>query len=247
MGGLRNLKVKNVYDDKLNVKSDGTTLEKGNKIRKFVIFPAMKQALEKYRDGEFGTVLSDKEYSLIPADARPGNKGNIKPYGEASIRRIIKNICKRAKVDGDHIHTHAFRKTVVVKLMNEGNTLDNVAKFIGHSSSAITAKHYWTPTQSHLIEAMNMSWLVGGTKTVSESTTDTTQMRKIVNHILEGLKAKKQLENAVSIMSEEQKNKMEELWNPECEEEITSEARNIIADIIKMNSTIGTSSYCSDD
>ena len=60
IGGLLNLKINSVYEDNLEVKKDGSTLEKGNKTQRFTIFLPLKQALKKYRDGEYGIALRKK-------------------------------------------------------------------------------------------------------------------------------------------------------------------------------------------
>jgi integrase/recombinase XerC len=253
LGGLLNLKIRNVYDSNLNVLSEGSTLEKGNKTRRFPIFPALKQALERYRDNEtYKDLLKDLDYYLIPKVIKKRSKfiGNKQKCGETTIRRIIKNICDRAGVYGDHTHPHAFRKTVVIKLMNEGNTLDSVAKFIGHSSSQITATHYWTPTQNDLIKNMNMAWLLGqkGESSVN-STHNTLQMKQITQLIMEGMIAKERLEHALSIMTHKQVLQMEEKWTTNSDDNVAQNTRNAIASILDMSSTISeiVSNYNNDN
>ena len=44
--------------------------------------------------------------------------------------------------------------------MKDGNTIDNVAKFIGHSNPLVTTRHYWVTTPAELVSSMNISWLV---------------------------------------------------------------------------------------
>lgn len=248
LGGLINIKIKDLYSDDMTVKNEGMTLEKKhNKIRRFVIFPALKQALEKYRDS-YGSIFTDKEYALFPKYDYVNKNymtGSINPINEQTIENIIKTICNRAGINGDHTHPHAIRKTVVINLMSEGNTLDSVAKFIGHSSSNVTAKHYWTPTQNDLIKTMNLSWLVGNSITdlsESSSSDNTNQMNKIATMIIEGVKAKKRLEHAVSLLSKEQLNKMESLWTDNVEEEVSALARSKINAIVKYAESLDTRS-----
>lgn len=248
IGGLLNLKVKDVYDDKLNVLSQGQTLEKYGKIRRFPIFPALKQALELYKNSEYKSYLTNPDFSLFPAYDRKCNQyiASKKSCCQETISKMIKSICKRAKVNGDHIHAHAFRKTVVVKLMSEGNTLDNVSKFIGHSNSSITARHYWTPTQSDLIKNMNMSWLLGGNynegsteyETRTLSTYNTEQIKKITQLIMEGMQAKERLEHALAIMNTRQKLAMEKKWTDKSNENVAQNTRTVISEILTAATTI---------
>lgn len=205
--------------------------------------------MEKYRDS-YKSIFTNNEYSLFPKYDYVNKNyltGSIEPINEQSIANMIKEICKRAGINGDHIHPHAIRKTVVINLMSEGNTLDSVAKFIGHSSSSVTAKHYWTPTQNDLIKTMNLSWLVGNSiNDLSESSSssgNTNQMNKIATMIIEGVKAKKRLEHAISLLSREQLNKMETMWNDDVEEEVSKLARSEINAIVTYADSLDTKSY----
>lgn len=246
IGGLLNMKVKDVYDKDLYIKEDGQTLEeKGNKIRKFKIFPALKQALEKYRDSNFGIVLKSPEHYIFCSYNKKSKTYTIPSLAKCTsgaIQHVVKNVCNRAGVTGSHVHTHAFRKTLVIKLMNEKNTIDDVSKFIGHSSSSITAKHYWTPTQNDLLRTMNLSWLISnnkdGTTSYDSSSFNTRQMKEIVSHIIEGLKAKERLIHAMSLMSQEQINNMNKLWTIEIEKQIAENARKEISKILNALNTL---------
>ncbi len=243
IGGLLNLKVKSVYDINLNVLQEGQTIEKGNKVRKFPIFPAMRQALELYKASNFGSVLSDPEYALFPARNKgSGNfKGSKISCGQTTIRRIIKKVCDKAGVRGDHVHTHAFRKTVVVKLMSDGNTLDNVAKFIGHSSSAITAKHYWTPTQEDLLKNMNISWMLtnrGADGELSESSINTIELQKITSALMEGFTAKRRLEHVMNVLNDVQRIEIESKWTQKDNEDVAEDTRKLISQIMNIAGTV---------
>lgn len=150
ISGLINLKISGVFDENFNILKVGQTLEKkNNKIRKFVIFHPLKQALENYKNSEkYGNSINNLDYSLFPQSIGSSKKisENKKSFSMGYLLRLIKNIFFRADITGHNAHSHAFRKTVVIKLMSEGNSLENVSKFIGHSSSVVTAKHYWVPT-----------------------------------------------------------------------------------------------------
>lgn len=158
--GVRNIKVKHLFDDNLNVKTNGETIEKGNKIRKFVIFPPLKHALEKYKT-EYKKLLCGPEYYLFPASF---NASYTKSIHATTIYDTVRKVCKRANITGHHIHAHALRKTVIVNLMKTGNHIDNVAKFIGHSCAEMTARHYWVATQDDLASNMNLSWFYRSSK-----------------------------------------------------------------------------------
>jgi len=43
--------------------------------------------------------------------------------------------------------------------MAQGNKLENVSKFIGHSSISTTEQYYWTTELENIIPTMNIPWL----------------------------------------------------------------------------------------
>lgn len=53
------------------------------------------------------------------------------------------------------MHAHAFRHTIVGQLMDAGNSMEVVSKFMGHKSSGVTNRHYWTVSVQELNERMN--------------------------------------------------------------------------------------------
>jgi integrase len=247
IGGLMNLKVGGVFDEIFNVLKVGQTIEKkNNKLRKFVIFHPLKQALENYKKSEkYGNSINNLEYSLFPQTVGKKIVPNKKPFSLGYLRRMVKDIFLRADITGHNAHTHAFRKTVVIKLMSEGNSLENVSKFIGHSSAAVTAKHYWVPTQQDLLKNMNMQWLLGENnlknlddKTLASISSKTIQLEKITSALMEGFMAKERLTHAITLMTPEQLETMDKLWSNESKMNVSKNVRNIIADIIDNITTI---------
>lgn len=245
VGGLLNTRVKNVYNSDLTVKEEGETLEKkGEKIRRFPIYLPLKQALEAYRDGDYSSVLDNENNYIFPVYNKKYKSYKIPSSTTVppsdSIDNLIKAVCKRAGIEGPHVHCHALRKTVTTKLMSAGNTLDHVSKFLGHSCSSITAKHYWVPTQEDLVKNMNMSWLLGngcanGTSTISSD--QTTVMQQFASHIFEGMKAKKQLEQLISLSSSNTLKKLDMMWTQEVSDDVFSQTRAILANITNMSTT----------
>lgn len=244
VGGLVNLKVGYVFNEKFEVKKEGHTLEKGNKTRKFTIFLPLRQALEKYKNGDYKDAVTDLNFALFPTwDKKTKSfKGCNKAVISGTINALVKTVCKRAGLSGTHIHSHAFRKTVVIKLMEEGNTLDNVSKFIGHSNPTITAKSYWVPTQEDLIKNMKMSWVLNlpdiKDESTEPSTYQTTQIQRITTIIMEGMKAKERLQHALDLMTPEQLRDMEKKWTSESSDNVCMNTKDAIKEILESSSTI---------
>jgi integrase len=250
-GGLQNLEVQGVFDENLNVLNDGWTVEKKlNKKRIFPIYPHLKQALEEYKNSKYGNVLSKPEFKLIPRKIVKDNKliGNVDEVGRNTIRGIITNLCDRAGIKGTHLHPHAFRKTLVIKLMEQGNSIDHVSKFIGHSNSSVTMQHYWVPTTQDLINSMNMEWLLGENNLKhnnndNSSTTNTLnkeQINKILETLLEGFKAQEQLKHSKELLNSEELITLEQKWTQESTDKVRDQALQTLKQIISMATNISS-------
>lgn len=174
IGGLVNIKMENIYDYQNNkLKYDGKTLERRNTHRYFSIsrneklVNAFNDYFEAYPD-----VLENAGYLF------PHKDTYNKPTSKSTIQKIIKIICKKCKIRSNLAHVHAFRKTVVVRLMKEENNLDKIATFIGHKSSATTFKHYWNPSGEDMFKDMNIPWIAKPKIGIQLS-----DIKKIDNHV----------------------------------------------------------------
>lgn len=61
-------------------------------------------------------------------------------FGRTTIRRIITSGCEKAKID--FFHFHQLRSTESTLLYNLGIPLEDISKYLGHSSTTITSKYY---------------------------------------------------------------------------------------------------------
>jgi site-specific recombinase XerD len=260
-GGVLKLRVRNLFDKDGNVLDNGTALEKGGHTRNFVIFPVLKQALEEYRK-EKAKLLDHLDCFIFPSRNK---RSTVAPMQATWLNDMFKAVCVRAGVSGEHVHLHACRKTVVVKLMKDGNTLENVSKFIGHKNPAVTASHYWVTTPNELVASMNISWLVGpvvcrqksfdeNNKNFDANTQDhnsgasgpsPAQIERIATSIAEGFKAQERLTHAVSLMTPQQLEKMELLWTEESRNNVALKTRNVMIAIAQTGTYMTGSSFIS--
>jgi len=53
------------------------------------------------------------------------------------------------------VHAHAFRHTIVGRLMNAGTSLEVVSKYMEHKSLDTTSTHYWVANVQELHETLD--------------------------------------------------------------------------------------------
>jgi integrase len=153
VGGLANIKINNVYDKKTKeIKDMGSTIEKGSKIRKFPIFELVKSHLQNWIDNNHAI---ETEYLF------PHKNDHNKPKTTMFFQQLFKNIAKKAGYEGEEIHIHSARHSVAHNLMEAGNKLEDIGKFLGHSNPATTAKFYTKLSAEENIKKMNTACIGG--------------------------------------------------------------------------------------
>lgn len=153
VGGLCNIKRKDVYDSNTNtVKDYGSTIEKGNKIRRFPIFGMVKEPLLKYIND---THMIQSDYLFFNERDHKRNKNT------SYFQNLFKKIAKRAGHEGSEIHIHACRHSVARNLLETGNNMEDIGKYLGHSNPATTAKFYANLSIKETVDRMNMTSLGG--------------------------------------------------------------------------------------
>lgn len=108
--------------------------EKNSDVRALVPSPDLRAALRTY-------VL---ERGSVGGDALlfPGRRSDREPAG-STARSMLRTLCRRAGFT--HVFSpHQFRHFVVNELMKRGNRLECVSKWLGHRSTTVTYRHYWT-------------------------------------------------------------------------------------------------------
>jgi integrase len=138
-GALRVLRVNEAFDDKMDVLPVGKAKEKLGRTRTFYMSEKLKKALLDYKES-YLHLLQQPDNFIFPCQFRASNKRSCSIEG---ITKMVKEVCDRAGVSGDYVHTHAFRKTVVNNMVNSGNTIERASHFIGNATTMATDKHYW--------------------------------------------------------------------------------------------------------
>lgn len=140
LGAICNLKYTDIIENN-TPKHICKVLEKGNQYREFVTSTNLKKAIVSY-------IMYVQTHPLMKIhDILEiyvfNNTTVIKPVSESTLGAQLKNIAIKANITEVDVHVHSFRHTIVGKLMDAGNDIQTVSKFIGHSSIDTTSKHYW--------------------------------------------------------------------------------------------------------
>lgn len=148
--GLRNaavcnLKFSDIVDETGNPKHICRIKEKGNKIREFITSNNIKIRIISYLRSLEKYTPSNYVFSRTPC----------KRLGYSTLNVILKRIAIQAGVTDVNVQAHSFRHTLVGKLMDAGNRIEVVSKFMGHSSVDTTMTYYWLKNIKELSDEIN--------------------------------------------------------------------------------------------
>jgi integrase len=167
VSGLRNIRLSDVCEqttssDQVSVLDFGRTVEKGNKVRNFPLVPMVKEPLQKW----VSLNSSLKSPFLFPSTRNPNS-----PLSVLIFQNAFKEIAKRAGHSGPEIHIHAARHSVAFNLLESGNSMDKIGKFLGHANPATTAKFYAKMSTQETVARMNTA-CIGGEDKISSHKPD---------------------------------------------------------------------------
>lgn len=112
--------------------------EKGCTYRQFITSDFLKNHIQKY----------------ICTQSFKSSEDNLFQITRSTLSQRLKKLACDAHVSTT-MHPHAFRHTIVGKLIENGNSLEVVSKFMGHASIKTTERHYFVSTVQQLHEQMN--------------------------------------------------------------------------------------------
>jgi len=150
-GAICNLKYGSIVDANRHPKHICRVLEKGRKIREFVTGPNLKRKIVTYiRWVETHHKTPDlTRLYVFSRDRTPYD-----PLRHTTLLSILRRHARNAHITEVTVHPHVFRHTIVGRLMDAGNNLEVVAKFMGHASVQTTAQHYWLTNIEDLCKTM---------------------------------------------------------------------------------------------
>ena len=137
-GAICNIQYKDLYLGSIP-KHTCIVLEKGKKYREFITSKTLKLKLVTFRQY---LIETNPDIENIDEIFVFNGRNIYEPLPQTTLGAILKRVAKDAGVQVN-VHPHAFRHTIVGKLMDAGNNVELVSKFIGHENVNTTIKHYW--------------------------------------------------------------------------------------------------------
>jgi len=153
IGGFVNLKCSDVADLQngcWQIKDEGKTREKGNKIFTFHIHSRVRELLYIW--------LNKRRSLAAMSDYIFPGRHDVHISTE-SLRSRFRKMCRKAGIQGTRAHPHALRHSFSHILFDLGNSPDTVAKLINHSSVATTQKYYLRESAAEAANKAIMPWL----------------------------------------------------------------------------------------
>lgn len=144
------LKVSDVVSPDGNPREKTSVYGKGKKLRHIMFGEVLRNDIKNYL---LSTDLKQDSF-LFP------QKGNYSKHVTTQfVRKKLNQVADRCDIHGIHVHPHAFRHTLVNKLISVGNDIHKVSKFMGHSQTSTTETYYWTSKISDIVTTMEIPWL----------------------------------------------------------------------------------------
>jgi site-specific recombinase XerD len=107
--------------------------------------PVVSQAIMDYIkiSGRFN-VLKKTDYVFIKTQTTNGSE----PLSITVVEVLLKQYAAKAGLDVRRIHVHCLRHTSCMLRLDAGESIENISKFLGHSSVSITKNNYIHNTEA---------------------------------------------------------------------------------------------------
>ena len=137
---LCNLRISDIVNEFRQPKHLCRVKEKGNKYREFITSPNIKAILVSYIH-EIQDIMDEPDgHDRWVFSRNERLKTKMRP---STLNNVLKRIAAKAGVTDVNVQAHTFRHTLVGNLIDAGNNVETVSKFIGHRSVDTTITYYW--------------------------------------------------------------------------------------------------------
>lgn len=151
---VRHLRFSDMFESFKCPKHNIQVKEKGNVIRHFPTSDSLKCKLMAYCDWikrikpDIGDACFAKLRLFFPVSGEDMSKVPSKSY----TVKLLNRIAKRAGIDTTKVNIHKFRHTLVGHSIRAGVPMQQISQYIGHSSTAITTKHYDVQSRKDIVD-----------------------------------------------------------------------------------------------
>ncbi len=149
------------------------TREKGNKTRKFPLFPVVQQLLHRWLNGKDEVHCGSRRPLSLSPYLFPSFEHEYGHVSAKHVRRVFLRLANKANVSGPHVHLHATRHTTAFQLFEAGNRTEHVAAFLGHGTQTCE-QYYLKFSHSEIMRNLKLPPIMADTFTTTPAVMDPT-------------------------------------------------------------------------
>jgi integrase/ribosomal protein L12E/L44/L45/RPP1/RPP2 len=160
-----------------------TVREKGNTLRRFVMSPRLSEAVRAFA-AEFRAVHAERPFRALYVSTR-GDP--LEPLPAKTLGRWLHTLARKAGVTEVVVHPHAFRHTIVGRLVRAGNTMGKASRFLGHADITTTERNYWVTSLEDMLTALDDPFAEGYVGREERERVKREQLRLALVRVVRGL------------------------------------------------------------
>lgn len=157
-GGVVRIRMMDIFQnsDCRFPKNFGETIEKGNKKVRFALIERVRQILPVY--AQYHRPEDEKSIYLFPGCS--GSEYPTSHISPGSVYSLFRKwtVSAGLPLSDPKFHPHALRHTFALTLLGLGNTPEDVAKLMNHTSTACTQKYYLKESIQEVIGRTQIPW-----------------------------------------------------------------------------------------
>lgn len=150
--GLRSTALRTLQICHMSLGHEGRALEKGQRWHHFFIDAEVRSCMEAYLTHEHPDRGSQYLF--------PHHTQHHQAMPASQLRTWLHRLAGECDISGSHVTVHSFRRYVITTLLESKNSMEHVARYVGHASPHTTLQ-YWVTSPAHLIQQMCVPWLGG--------------------------------------------------------------------------------------
>lgn len=147
---MKSADVADICDGKWQARTEGTTLEKGNKKVSFLLYDPVRKLITQWLNRH-------RSFDYASPFLFPGRLGFH--ISSQMVRERFDRMCIEAELQGPQFHLHSLRHCFSHMMLEAGNPPEVVARLINHTSVSTTNKYYLKESSLEAAHRAYIPWL----------------------------------------------------------------------------------------